>query len=247
MVKKRTPAFIQAILEAPGAGKDVMVFPFDYTLNDYNLESFSSKKFKESIQKTEVENMLKRLKESVTLYKVYNQFSRLPGYIPLITIILALIALFVLTSFGHVLLGLAAFVLIVAIGVLIACLIIAYRKNLLKNREKEVKVALSRANVDWAGRGMRWSTGRYGAYLVLTRVRSKEYSGGISFGGANRPLQNPGLASIAMENDGGGTGQERRGDGLAEQQEGQLAINPFDANDNEGGMGIRRNQVAPAL
>ena len=174
----RSP-FLLALRKIPIAQSNEMIFHYLFSTKDYDTSTFDALKFKNAIQRAEMDQVISELKNVVSMYEVYPEGDRIAPYL-----IYGGLALGVLLAMAGAALGLgnACFVPI-PVCFIIGCFLtqglrIMYKKKLLR-REKEIKGYLDQANLTWSGRGVRWTTGQYGTYLMLTQTSGGAYGSGM--------------------------------------------------------------------
>ena len=201
-MSSRNNPFLQALRSAPRPGKNEMVFPYDYSLRDYNTNTFNATKFEGAIQRSEIEEMKIGLRNAVTNFEVSRNGNPIGGYVLLGSCGLGILLAVVLAAAGLGPIGSLAFWACIIFGVLFAyCGQGIWTKKLLK-REREVRDYLNQVNSNWMSRGLRWTTSRYGAYLLLTHLNSTAVGGGIGLGpgaiGMGMPMTKPPGFGLAM-------------------------------------------------
>ena len=177
--------FLIAVRSAPRAGNNEMVFKYDFNLKDFNTNSFNAAKFEGAIQRSEIEEMKIGLRNAVTLYEIERQGDPIGGYV-----MLGCCGLGFLSAIGGGIAGIGALSVggfwgCVIIGVCLAMLFGAMFKKKLLKREQQIRAYLDQVNMNVSFKGLRWTTGRYGGYLMLSYIPTNGAGGGI---GAALPL-----------------------------------------------------------
>ena len=191
--KRPRNLFANALKATPSSDGNKLVFPYDYSLKDYNLSIFGSMHFQGATTRAELDLFLKELANCVTWYKVSKYGFRVPDAFFVVFYILGLVVVMignllksgVVSGFGF----LGCFFIGASICLFGQCI---YEARL-NAREKDVRAFLKEMNPLWMARGMEWSTYDYGAYLRLTYnvdfiVRSRDMQGGGALQGP-APMQ----------------------------------------------------------
>ena len=165
--QKKPNIFTIALKSTPKPTPQTQVFPYDYKLLDFNTHSFNSAKFKGAFEAKEVEELKQALRTQVKYYEVPpDKTQQLNTWILCFCCVLSLLfipAIIVLTDIVFVPLALVFLCLgFCCLGFLQH----TFRKGLME-REVQIQSILNHFNHKIAPRGFKWTTGKYGAYLIL--------------------------------------------------------------------------------
>ena len=176
--QKKENIFTKALRSVPQPAVNQMVFPYDYKILDYNTNSFNAAKFNQALRLVDIEELKSGLRRKVSFYQVKEETEAVVNCVMCICCILGLMYLPLLCLF-------------LCLGVVcLGCIGGHFQKKLIQ-REKQIRDYLNEVNRKVGDRGLRWSTGQYGTYLMVT------YSGPGRAGGAqnrapvvqNRPVR----------------------------------------------------------
>ena len=171
----KTDNFFLALKSAPMPKENELIFPYDYSIKNYNTSTFEEAKFRGAANSAEIEAFKAALKPAVANFEVKKLLKwNITLYVLLGSFAAGFLFLALFAGFGIPELGLALFVLLAASGVIFAIFFRDHNpEKQLIEREKQVKAYLTKANETWAPKGLSWKISKYGAYLVLTDNRPK--------------------------------------------------------------------------
>ena len=194
--------FLWALKSAPIPKNNEFIFPYDYTLNDYNTRTFNPTKFGGAVHPQEIEAFKVALKTAVANFEVKKQLEcNTAQYAIAGSCAAGVFILLFFTILGVAGLGLAAFLLIVASGVGYAIFHKEQPKEELVERERQVRTFLGKANESWGSKGFSWRASRYGAYLILTdhRIQQNRFPSTLpSYPMPSVPQRVPGTVGMAI-------------------------------------------------
>ena len=164
---RKQSVFTIAIKSRPKPTQNSLVFHYDYNLLDFNTTSFNPASFQGAYLLTEIEELKQALRARVNFYEIHpDKTEELVNCVMCCCCILSFVFL-------------PAILLFLGAGILcLTCIGGIFRKSLMK-RERQIQKVLSETNQKIAGRGFSWMTGKYGAYLILSRDPSRALGGQI--------------------------------------------------------------------
>ena len=175
--KRDRDVFRASINAAPKPEHNKLVFRYDYRIEDYNFASCIHYGFDGTITKPKIKQIAVGLKRAVSMYKVpRSAYVVGDGLCCLFSVVGLILVVFGMTRQKEVFSGVGFFVCFL-IGIVANCVVQWFLDQRLLKREKQIRAFLDIENKALKEKGIKWSTGKYGAYLMLTYTQTDEFFG----------------------------------------------------------------------